>query len=174
MATTVQPQQPVQDGHTELRRLKPAADAAARAGQLGEQAVQELCRRAPSSLKPSLEAAVERASPLVAKAADSGSAWAGEPGPGPRPVAGSRRSPRRRVEVTAREGSCRPAGCSAFALVMLVVSNLPAVGVHKRITLCKLAGAAAPFRAGIQPPRRRVACTASTLPACHLVQGPRC
>jgi hypothetical protein len=74
MTTTVQPQvhPQVQDGNTELRRLKPAADVAARAGALGEQAVQQVLTRAPPSLKPSLEAAVEKAGPLVAKAADSG------------------------------------------------------------------------------------------------------
>ena len=72
--TTVQAQAPVQDGHAELRRLKPAADVAQRAGQLGEQAVQQLLSRAPDSMKQPLEAAVEKAAPLVAKAADSG-AW---------------------------------------------------------------------------------------------------
>ena len=91
MATTVQ-QVPAQDG--QLRRLEPAAQVAARAGQLGEQAVQELCRRAPESLKPSLEAAVQRASPIVAKATDSGKLGRARRGRGRVQWAGTRRSPR--------------------------------------------------------------------------------
>lgn len=110
MATTVQPQVPVQDGHTELRRLKPAADAVARAGQLGEQAVQQVLTRAPPSIKPSLEAAVERASPLVAKAADSGDWGAGGTGPGPRLEGAAAGHLTGASQVTARVCSCRPVG----------------------------------------------------------------
>lgn len=168
MATTVQ-QVPAQDG--QLRRLEPAAQVAARAGQLGEQAVQELCRRAPESLKPSLEAAVQRASPIVAKATDSGEAWACETGPGPRsvgrhpPVTSSARRGHRSQGVVVVSRHLAKAVCVATCLHLTV---------HKRSSKRKLADAP-PFRTGILAPQPPRVCPASTHPSGrHLAQGPRC
>ena len=79
MATTAQAVQP-QNGSAELRRLKPAAEAAAKAGALGEQALQMALERAPASVKPALERAVETAAPYVHKATDGG-AGTGAEGP---------------------------------------------------------------------------------------------